>query len=102
MSSPQRSPAFAPVLNRGRSRLHLHCSGPSTQPGVLDEPPPPARSSWLNMVEIEIGVLRGQCLDRRIATWSNSYPRSRLGNSSAMPQVPVSNGCSQPQKLAPK
>jgi hypothetical protein len=22
--------------------------------------------SWLNMVEIEIGVLRGQCLDRRI------------------------------------
>ena len=25
-----------------------------------------ARSSWLNMVDIEIGVLRGQCLDRRI------------------------------------
>jgi hypothetical protein len=25
-------------------------------------------ASWLNMVEIEIGVLRGQCLDRRIAT----------------------------------
>src|ERR1700704_1163082 len=24
------------------------------------------RFSWLNMVEIEIGVLRGQCLDRRI------------------------------------
>ena len=24
--------------------------------------------SWLNMVEIEIGVLRGQCLDRRIAS----------------------------------
>jgi DDE superfamily endonuclease len=24
-------------------------------------------ASWLNMVEIEIGVLRGQCLDRRIA-----------------------------------
>ena len=23
-------------------------------------------ASWLNMVEIEIGVLRGQCLDRRI------------------------------------
>jgi hypothetical protein len=23
-------------------------------------------ASWLNMVEIEIGVLRGQCLNRRI------------------------------------
>ena len=28
----------------------------------------PKHASWLNMVEIEIGVLRGQCLDRRIAT----------------------------------
>jgi len=28
----------------------------------------PKQASWLNMVEIEIGVLRGQCLDRRIAT----------------------------------
>jgi hypothetical protein len=27
---------------------------------------PPKRASWLNMVEIEIGVLRGQCPDRRI------------------------------------
>jgi len=26
----------------------------------------PKHASWLNMVEIEIGVLRGQCLDRRI------------------------------------
>src|SRR6266704_1460841 len=28
----------------------------------------PKDASWLNMVEIEIGVLRSQCLDRRIAT----------------------------------
>ncbi len=28
----------------------------------------PKHASWLNLVEIEIGVLRGQCLDRRIAT----------------------------------
>ena len=28
----------------------------------------PKHASWLNMVEIEIGVLRTQCLDRRIAT----------------------------------
>ena len=27
----------------------------------------PKHASWLNMVEIEIGVLKGQCLDRRIA-----------------------------------
>jgi transposase len=29
----------------------------------------PKHASWLNMVEIEIGVLRSQCLDRRIATY---------------------------------
>ncbi len=28
----------------------------------------PKHASWLNMVEIEIGVLRSQCLGRRIAT----------------------------------
>ena len=28
----------------------------------------PKHASWLNMVEIEIGVLRSQCLDRRSAT----------------------------------
>ena len=28
----------------------------------------PKHASWLNMVEIEIGVLRGQCLDRRTAS----------------------------------
>ena len=27
----------------------------------------PKHASWLNMVEIEIGVLNRQCLDRRIA-----------------------------------
>jgi hypothetical protein len=26
----------------------------------------PQARSWLNIVEIEIGVVRGQCLDRRI------------------------------------
>jgi hypothetical protein len=28
----------------------------------------PKHASWLNIVDIEIGMLRGQCLDRRIAT----------------------------------
>ena len=27
----------------------------------------PKHSSWLNMAEIELSVLKGQCLDRRIA-----------------------------------
>ncbi len=31
----------------------------------------PKHASWLNMVEIEIGVLRTQCLDRRIDNRQN-------------------------------
>ncbi len=31
----------------------------------------PKHASWLNMVEIEIGVLKGQCLDRRIGDREN-------------------------------
>ena len=47
----------------------------------------PKHASWLNMVEIEISVLRGQCLDRRIdsikllkseiAAWESQRNRSR-------------------------
>jgi transposase len=45
--------AFAPAeAHRVLSRLEFHYV--------------PKHASWLNMVEIEIGVLRGQCLDRRI------------------------------------
>jgi len=43
----------APEAHRVLQRLEFHYT--------------PKRASWLNMVEIEIGVLRGQCLDRRIA-----------------------------------
>jgi transposase len=49
----------------------------------------PKHASWLNMVEIEIGVLRSQCLDRRIATqeqlvsevaaWQQQRNTSRAG-----------------------
>jgi len=42
----------APEAHRIRQRLEFHYT--------------PKHASWLNMVEIEIGVLRGQCLDRRI------------------------------------
>jgi hypothetical protein len=45
--------AFAPAeARRILRRLEFHYT--------------PKHASWLNMVEIEIGVLRGQCLDRRI------------------------------------
>src|SRR5260221_6210139 len=43
----------APEAHRLTRRLEFHYT--------------PKHASWLNMVEIEIGVLRGQCLDRRIA-----------------------------------
>src|SRR5438477_12107498 len=47
--------AFAPAeARRILRRLEFHYT--------------PEHASWLNMVEIEIGVLRGQCLDRRIPT----------------------------------
>ena len=42
----------APEAHRLLSRLEFHYT--------------PKHASWLNMVEIEIGVLRGQCLGRRI------------------------------------
>ena len=42
----------APEAHRLLHRLEFHYT--------------PKHASWLNMVEIEIGVLRGQCLDRRI------------------------------------
>ena len=41
----------APEAHRVLKRLEFHHT--------------PKHASWLNMVEIEIGVLRGQCLDRR-------------------------------------
>jgi hypothetical protein len=42
----------APEAHRILRRLEIHYT--------------PKHASWLNMVELEIGVLRGQCLDRRI------------------------------------
>src|SRR3954466_10344751 len=52
-SAGARYEAFpAPQAHRVLPRLEFHYT--------------PKHASWLNMVEIEIGVLRGQCLDRRI------------------------------------
>jgi hypothetical protein len=62
----------------------------------------PKRASWLNMVEIEIGVLRSQCLDRAspsVSSWSLNSPP---GSEHVTPPVFASTGCSQPRKPAPK
>ena len=62
----------------------------------------PKHASWLNMVEIEIGVLAGQCPIAASRLSSSSPPRRLPGNNSAMPPMPASNGCSQPTRRAPK
>lgn len=43
----------------------------------LEWHPTPVHGSWLNMVEIEIGILLRQCLDRRLATRETVGQESR-------------------------
>ena len=66
----------APVIRVVMDNLSTHSAGalydafPATEARRilkrLDFHHTPKHASWLNMVEIEIGVLRSQCLDRRI------------------------------------
>ena len=62
----------------------------------------PKHASWLNMVEIEIGVLRGQCLDRRIDDPKRLRREITAGSGGEMLPAPASNGCSQQTRPAPK
>lgn len=62
----------------------------------------PKHASWLSMVEIDIGVLRSQFLDRRIQCTQRILSDVGHGSDNAMPRAPASNGCSQLRKLAPK
>jgi hypothetical protein len=60
----------------------------------------PKHGSWLNMAEIELAVLAGQCLDRRLAdraTWSG---RSQRGRQPATLLVVVWTGASPPRTPA--
>ena len=80
----------------------------------------PKHASWLNMVEIEIGVLKSQCLDRRIDTsqhlksevaawekqrnaagagikWMFTTEKARAKMGRAYPQLQASSG--QPQRV---
>ena len=68
----------------------------------------PKHASWLNMVEIEIGVLRGQCLDRRIddpkrlrreiAAWgrNRNAARSRIKWMFTTDKARAKMGCAYP------
>ena len=57
---------------------------PCPHPRPAHPPPPgdftPKHASWLNMVEIEIGVLRGQCLAEGSPVATSSKPRSPPGS----------------------
>ena len=62
----------------------------------------PKHASWLNMVEIEIGVLRGHVSIAALTIRSASSAKSRHGSDNETPPAPASNGCSQPTRPAPK
>ena len=63
----------------------------------------PKHASWLNMVEIEIGVLRGQCLDRRISSRDILEAEIAAWERQRNDIAPrASNGCSRRRKLRHK
>jgi hypothetical protein len=58
-------------------------------------------ASWLNMVEIELGVLRTQCLDRRIDSYERVVSEIVAWERQRHYSRVRTNGCSQPRKPAP-
>lgn len=56
----------------------------------------PKHASWLNMAEIEIGVLRGQCLDRRIESRDRFVAELQRENTNATKAVLATTGSSRP------
>lgn len=62
----------------------------------------PKHASWLNMVEIEIGVLRASAWIAGSMIPSGCAAKSLPGNGSEMPPAHASNGCSQQIRRAPK
>ena len=49
----------------------------------------PKHGSWLNMAEIELSVLAGQCLDRRLPDRATLEPRSPPGSAPATRRPPA-------------
>jgi len=61
----------------------------------------PKHASWLNMVEIEIGVLRNRASTAASQTAPPWSARSLHGKSSAATRRPVLPGCSPPSAPEP-
>ena len=112
MSTSQRPMRIRVVLDQP---LHPHrCaaslrriptgrSAPRAPGGLRLHYRPKHASSAQRMVEIEIGVLKGQCLDRRIdQAATGSLPRSTSGSLSETKVVLESTGCSPPTRPEPK
>ena len=62
----------------------------------------PKHASWLNMVEIEIGVLPSERRDRGIQRYTRLVAETAAWEKQLTPNAPASTGCSQPKKPAPK
>ena len=87
--SRRRVQAFAPAeARRILRRLEFHYT--------------PKHASWLNMVEIEIGVCAVSAWTAESTTRNAPLAKSPRGNDSETPLPPASNGCPQPPKPAPK
>lgn len=67
----------------------------------------PKHASWLNRVEIEIGVLKGQCLDRRISKPAvlkaeiAAWERARIRWMSTTEKARTKMGRAYPQPASP-
>jgi len=62
----------------------------------------PKHASWLNMVEIEIGVLKGNVSIAASKAPTGSLPRSTSGSLSETKAALESTGCSPPTRPEPK
>jgi transposase len=54
----------------------------------------PKHASWLNVVEIKIGNINQQCLDRRIPSWDKLHSELAAWEKRKNDKIPPSNGCS--------
>jgi hypothetical protein len=61
----------------------------------------PKHASWLNMVEIEIGVLIAQCLARRIPDMATLMKEVEAWARRGMPLAPTCSGCLASSRHAP-
>jgi hypothetical protein len=89
--------AFPPAeARRLADRLELHST--------------PRHGSWLNMTELELAVLAGQCLDRRladratlereVAAWQAARNRPVVGSTGdSRPRVPASSSSTSTPQL---